>query len=167
MDHVDSPWLVTWLAISTARITPPISNALKTSASGCGPRKNEKTTSTGATNSAICALDPMAMLTARSILFLAATSTATQCSAALPTNATTIAPMKNWLRPTDLAASEIEPTRSSDMTPTAMPATASIDTDRLTLQPWCPGSDRSGLNRSRWVRSENNSPKAYEAIRMT
>ena len=55
------------------------------------------------------------MFTARSILSLAATSTATQCSAALPTIATTIAPMKNSLSPTVSAASEIEPTRISDM----------------------------------------------------
>ena len=65
-------------------------------------------TSTGATNSAIWALEPIAMLTARSILFFCATSTATQCSAALPTIATTITPMKNSLRPSCEAASEIE-----------------------------------------------------------
>ena len=39
------------------------------------------------------------MFTARSILSLAATSTATQCSAALPTIATTNTPTKNWDRP--------------------------------------------------------------------
>ena len=59
------------------------------------------------------------MLTARSILSLWATRTATQCSAALPTIATTITPMKNSLRPTDSEASEIEPTRISDIRPTA------------------------------------------------
>ena len=75
------------------------------------------------------------MLTARSILSLWATSTATQCSAALPTIATTITPMKNSLRPTDSDASAIEPTRTSDITPTATPAIASITTDRRTLQP--------------------------------
>ena len=57
------------------------------------------------------------MLTARSILSLDATSTATQCSAAFPTIATTIAPMKNSLRPIDSAASEIEPTSTSLMMP--------------------------------------------------
>ena len=79
------------------------------------PDKNEARTSTGATNSAICALEPMEMLTARSILFLAATSTATQCSAALPTIATTITPTKNSLSPIVSDASEIEPTRISDI----------------------------------------------------
>ena len=59
------------------------------------------------------------MLTARSILSLAATSTATQCSAALPTIATMNTPTKNSDRPMSSEASEIEPTRISDITPTA------------------------------------------------
>ena len=75
------------------------------------------------------------MFTARSILSLAATSTATQCSAALPTIATTIAPMKNSLSPIDSAASAIDPTRTSLITPTSTPATASVITPRRTLQP--------------------------------
>ena len=75
------------------------------------------------------------MLTARFILSLLATRTATQCSAALPTIATTMTPMKNSLRPTDSEASEIEPTRISDIRPTARPAIASIPTERRTLQP--------------------------------
>ena len=85
--------------------------------------KKEAITSTGATNSAIWALEPIAMLTARSILFLNATRIATQCSAALPTIATTITPTKNWDSPIDSDASEIEPTRTSDISPTAIPAT--------------------------------------------
>ena len=101
------------------------------------------------------------MLTARSILSLRATSTATQCSAALPTIATTIAPTKNSVRPIDSAASEIEPTRISDITPTAMPAIASA-ADRSAHAPRLavlvlvvrPG----GLKRSLWVRSEKTSP---------
>ena len=64
------------------------------------------------------------MFTARSILFLAATSTATQCSAALPTIATTKTPMKNSDRPISSAVSVIEPTRISDIRPTAAPAIA-------------------------------------------
>ena len=97
--------------------------------------KNEQTTRSGATNSAIWAAEPIAMLTARSILFLYATRTATQCSAALPTIATTITPMKNSERPTASEASEIEPTRISDIRPTASPATNSIPTERRTDQP--------------------------------
>ena len=92
-------------------------------------------TSTGATNIAIWALDPIAMLTERSILSLTATSTATQCSAALPTIATTITPMKNSLSPTASEASVIEPTRISDITPTAIPATASAITELRIDQP--------------------------------
>ena len=74
------------------------------------------------------------MLIARSILFFAATYTATQCSAALPTTATMIAPMKNWLTPADSAVSAIEPTRISDISPTASPAIARMPTERRTLQ---------------------------------
>ena len=67
-------------------------------------------------------LEPIAMFTARSILSFIATSTATQCSAALPTIATTIAPMKNSESPIECEASVIEPTRTSDMMPTRTPA---------------------------------------------
>ena len=95
---------MTRFAISTARITAASSKPLKTSAIGWSPKTNDSSTSSGATNSAIWALDPIAMLTARSILSLRATNTATQCSATLPTIATTIAPMKNSLRPIDSAA---------------------------------------------------------------
>src|SRR5919109_3408468 len=119
----------------TARTTAPSSKPLKTSAIGSGPTKNEAKTRIGATKSATWALDPIAMLTARFILSLYATSTATQCSAALPTIATTIAPMKNSLIPTDCDASEIDPTSTSDITPTPMPATPSITTERVTDQP--------------------------------
>src|SRR5882724_8757648 len=86
--------------------------------------KNEVRTSTGATKRATWALEPIAMLTARSILFFIATSTATQCSAALPTIATTITPMKNSERPIECEASVIEPTSTSDITPTRTPAIA-------------------------------------------
>ena len=55
---------------------------------------------------------------------LAATSTATQCSAALPTIATTNTPTKNSDRPMSSEASEIEPTRISLITPTATAASA-------------------------------------------
>ena len=64
------------LAMNTARKMAPISNPLNTSAIGNGPTANEASTSTGATNSAICAPDPTAMLIDRSIL-CAARSTPT------------------------------------------------------------------------------------------
>src|SRR3954451_4430919 len=97
--------------------------------------KNEAITRTGATKSATCALEPTAMLTARSILSFIATSTATQCSAALPTIATTMTPMKNSERPTDSEASVIEPTSTSDITPTSTPAIARAITEVLVDQP--------------------------------
>jgi len=46
------------------------SKPLKTSGIGNGPMKNEQSTRTGVTNSATCALEPIAMFTARLILFL-------------------------------------------------------------------------------------------------
>ena len=116
----------------------------------------------GATNRAIWALEPIAMLTARSILSFIATSTATQCSAALPTIATMITPMKNSLSPMLSAASEIEPTRISDITPTAMPATASASTERRTDHGSWPSSGSSsetGLNSSRWVLQREEQPR--------
>ena len=98
------------------------------------------------------------MLTARSILPLTATRTATQCSAALPTIATTITPMKNSDSPIECEASVIEPTRTSDMTPTSTPAIASATTEVRVDQPQLSSSSYSGLKRSRWVFSEKKSP---------
>ena len=83
----------------------PSSSPLKTSDIGYGPRNSESSTSTGATNSAICALEPIAMLTDRSILSFMAKNTATQCSAALPTIATTMMATKNGDSPIDSDAS--------------------------------------------------------------
>src|SRR4051794_10060133 len=123
--------------------------------------KKEAITSTGATNSATWALEPIAMLTERSILSLRATRTATQCSAALPTIATTITPMKNSERPTDFEASAIDPTRTSDITPTSTPATARTITDRRTDQPQVSSSPYSGLKRERCVFSEKKRPATY------
>ena len=69
-------------------------------------------------------------------------------------------PTKNGDRPIDSDASLIEPTRISDITPTATPAIASAITDFLTDQ-WSPtwsSSACSGLKRSLCVRSEKNRP---------
>jgi hypothetical protein len=78
----------------------------------------------------------------------------------LPTIATTITPTKNGDRPIDSEASLIEPTRISDITPTATPASASAITDFFTDQ-WSPtwsSSACSGLNRSLCVLREKISP---------
>ena len=58
----------------------------------------------------------------------------TQCSAAFPTIATTITPTKNGDNPIASDASVIEPTRISDITPTAAPAIASVITLVRTVQ---------------------------------
>src|SRR5689334_1764670 len=120
--------------------------------------KKEASTNTGATKSATWALEPIAMLTERSILSLRATRTATQCSAALPTMATTITPMKNSESPIECEASLIEPTSTSDMTPTRTPAIASAVTEARVDQPQLSSSSYSGLKSARWVFSEKKRP---------
>jgi hypothetical protein len=71
-------------------------------------------------------------------------------------------PTKNGDRPRFSDASVIDPTRISDITPTATPAMASMVTERRTDQaapPWS-ASSWAGLNRSRWVLREKTSPAA-------
>ena len=101
------------------------------------------------------------MFTARSILSFAATSTATQCSAALPTIATTNTPTKNSDSPISCEASEIEPTRISDIRPTSTAAIAEQPRDLRIVQPSsCSASSCSyGLKTARCVFIENSSPK--------
>ena len=103
------------------------------------------------------------MFTARSILSLAATSTATQCSAALPTIATTNTPTKNSDRPIvlgglgdrahqDLGHQAHEHARRSP----------SRISDLRTVQPlpWPSSSPSYGLKTLRWVFSEKIRPAA-------
>src|SRR5688500_17679202 len=163
-NQVDSPSWETCAAISTASSTAPISIELNSIASGNGPTTKLVSTSTGITNSAICALEPIAIAIAMSILSRAAKYTATQCSAALPTTATMISETKNGDSPIPSDASSIEPTRISDITPTATPAPASTRTLRRTLQASSGvSSSVYGLKTSWWVRSENHSPAKYES----
>jgi hypothetical protein len=68
------------------------------------------------------------MLTEMAILSRAAKYTDTQCSAALPTTATTITPTKNGDSPMVSDATVMEWTRISDIQPTAAPAPASMST---------------------------------------
>src|SRR6478735_9102775 len=160
--HVDSPRWVTSLAMMIARKMAPISNPLNTNTIGNGPMKNDASTSTGATNRAIWAADPTAMLMEMSILSRDAKYTATQCSAALPTIATTITPTKKGESRMASDASVMECTRISDIQPTAAPATASISTLLRTDQgspPWS-SSSCEGLNRCAWVFRENTNPAA-------
>ena len=78
----------------------------------------------------------------------------------MPTIATTMMPTKNGDSPIDSDASVIEPTRISDITPTATPAIASKVTDLRTDHgsPSCSSPACSGLKRSLWVLSEKTSP---------
>src|SRR5262249_21700368 len=82
-----------------AMTTATISIGVKCRSNGW-PSSRLMKTSTGATNRAIWMPLPTAMVTARSILFLAATSTAVECSAAFPTVATTMTPTNTSLMPT-------------------------------------------------------------------
>ena len=73
-NHVDSPSLVTWLAMSTASSTPAELEAVEHEAERVRARgRRRPARARGATNRAIWALEPMAMPTARSILSLSAT----------------------------------------------------------------------------------------------
>ena len=74
------------------------------------------------------------MFSARSIWSFIATTTATQCSAALPTIPTTNTPMKKGERPIERDAPRIEWTRTSLITPTRTAPTASSTTDLRTDQ---------------------------------
>src|SRR5215208_1399893 len=104
------------------------------------------------------------MLIEMSIRSRTAKYTATQCSAALPTTATTMTPTKNGDSPMAADASVMEWTRISDIQPTAAPATASISTLLRTDHgsPPCSGSSWEGLNRCGCVFREKTSPAAYE-----
>ena len=70
-----------------------------------------------------------------------------------------ISETKNGDSPMPSEASSIEPTRISDITPTATPAPASTSTLCLMLHASSGvSSSESGLNTSWWVFSENHSP---------
>lgn len=58
-------------------------------------KKIEQMTRTGATNIAICSVEPTAISTAMSILFLKAIIIADACSAAFPTIATMMTPINS------------------------------------------------------------------------
>ena len=87
------------------------------------PKKWEAKTSRGVTNSAICRLDPMAMLRLKSILFLSATITAVD-SPALPMIETMMTPTKASVRPRLLQADSTDPARNSLRIATRRVATA-------------------------------------------
>ena len=85
---------------------------------------------TGATSSATCALDEIAISLASFIFPARAMTIAPPCSAALPTIATITAAMKNSLAPTALAKASSEWTRISLTNAVATVAAASTTSAR-------------------------------------
>src|SRR5699024_5447928 len=79
----------------------------------------EINTSNGTTNMAICKVEPTAISTAISILFLYAIQTADACSAAFPTKATIITPINNSVQPNVSATTLNVSTRCSEIKATA------------------------------------------------
>src|SRR5699024_3890214 len=77
-------------------------------------KNNEIKTRTGATNMATCKVEPTAISTATSILFLYAIQTADACSAAFPTKATIITPINNSDHPKVSATTLNVSTRCSE-----------------------------------------------------
>jgi hypothetical protein len=111
---------------------------------GTGDRKKETSTSTGATKRAIWMLEPMAMVSARSMRFFAAIRMAVECSAALPTTATTMTPMKTSFIPRCSAVASTEPTiTSATQAMTAVePSSTASERPRLHASP-CPSRSAS------------------------
>src|SRR6516225_7003253 len=99
------------------------------SALGYGPTHKLASTSTGATNSATCTLEPMAMASDRSMRFLIAALMAMACSAALPRMATTKTPTKTLLKPNSCAVGSIAPTSISLTQAMAAVAAARMSSD--------------------------------------
>lgn len=96
-NQFDCQSLATLFTIRTETINETNSNELNTMLIGVSSKL--KNINIGATNNIICKLDPIAISTATSILFLIAITTAVECSAAFPIIGITIMPTKNSLNP--------------------------------------------------------------------
>src|SRR5574341_1474933 len=118
-----SPSEATSAATSTAATSASSSNWLKTRLRYV-PKSSAAKTSTGATKSAICRLEPSAISRLSSILFLIATSTATRCSATFPMIGIRMMPRKNSLRWSDAVTPSTLCTRISLSHTTAAVAAA-------------------------------------------
>ena len=90
---------------------------------------SETIAATGATNTATCIEDVIAISVARSVLPRFAITIAPPCSAAFPTIATITTAMKNSCRPTALPNACSEWTRISETNAVASVATASVASD--------------------------------------
>ena len=107
------PSMVTKAARTTDTQTTMTSNMLRLIVKSTLEAQPTRTMK-GYTKMAIWMLDPTPTAMARSILFLAATSTAVMCSHALPAMGRMIIPMKDRLRPDYLLTSSMESERNSE-----------------------------------------------------
>ena len=120
-------------------------------------------TSAGATNSAICVDEPIAISSVISTLFRTAKSTAEECSAALPMIGITISPTKSSESPSVSSAGSSEPTRNSDISATNAVATRSITIARRRDHVGASSSD-GVRNRCSCVISVKTSAATYRTI---
>ena len=125
--------------IPTAAATAAISSGVKMRFIGC-PMTTPSSTSTGATNRATCRLEPKVTAMANSILSLAASWTATRCSARLPMVGMSTTPTKNALRPNESMNGSMAPTRISERMARSPAAASRTTMATLPLQagPACP-----------------------------
>ena len=96
--RLDRPFTIVAPASTTAPAIAASSSQRNVSGSSC-VNSSERSITTGATSSATCALDEIAISLASFIFPARAMTTAPPCSAALPTIATITAAMKNSLAP--------------------------------------------------------------------
>src|SRR6266550_9266085 len=113
-------------------------------------------------------LEPMAMLSARSIRFRIAMSIAELFSAALPMMGITINPTKNSDRPRTFTDSSVADTRISATTPIATAATSRIASaffdDHFGPTVTATGPPQAA-KAEEWVQRENTSQATYPAMR--
>src|SRR5262245_45500676 len=167
----DRPSPATWPVINTESSTVSTSPAENARSIGAGPMTKLASTSTGATNSATCTLEPIAIESERSMRFFSAAETAVACSAALPRMATMNTPTKTLLRPNSCAVGSIAPTRISLTQATSTVAAASTVVALAVdhggwCSSWCSGP-REPENRALWVTSENTRNRKYTASSTT
>src|SRR3954468_11835622 len=101
-NQFDSPSFEITTINNTAVTIEMSSGKVNTSGMAVG-NMSEISISNGATNMATCKVEPMAISTATSILFLNAITMAEACSAAFPTIATIMTPINKSVHPNDSA----------------------------------------------------------------
>ena len=144
----DVPSQMTAAANAAAAAIVPISTTRNESGRPW-PTSHESSATAGATNTATCIDEVIAISVASSVFPRWAITTAPPCSAALPTIATITAAMKNSCRPTARPNASSELTRISETTAVAAVATVSQSSAFRSDQACALGSPRSA---SRWIR---------------